>query len=44
MNLWQQNKGQKACALAFVQAIHSGSQSPIPFEEIIEVAKSEYSK
>jgi predicted dehydrogenase len=39
MNLWQQNKGQKACALAFVQAIHSGSQSPIPFEEIIEVAK-----
>ena len=39
MNLWQQDKGQKACAAAFVNAIKAGSQSPIPFTEIVEVAR-----
>jgi hypothetical protein len=40
MNLWKQDKGQKACAAAFVDAIASGGASPIPFEELIEVAEA----
>lgn len=39
MNLWRQDKGQKACAAAFVQAINSGGPAPIPLEEIFEVAR-----
>jgi len=39
MNLWRQDKGQKACAAAFVQAIEQGGASPIPFEELVEVAR-----
>ncbi len=34
MNLWRQDKGQKACAAAFVQAVASGGPAPIPFDEI----------
>jgi predicted dehydrogenase/threonine dehydrogenase-like Zn-dependent dehydrogenase len=40
MNLWQQDKGEKACAAAFVDAMRSGGASPIPFEEIVEVSKA----
>ena len=39
MNLWQQDKGQKACAKAFIDAISSGNTSPIPVEEIFEVSR-----
>jgi predicted dehydrogenase/threonine dehydrogenase-like Zn-dependent dehydrogenase len=39
MNLWSQDKGQKACARAFVDAVAGRGPAPIPFEEIIEVAK-----
>jgi len=39
MNLWKQDKGQKACAAAFVQAVASGGASPIPFDELLEVAR-----
>ncbi|MCH4544001.1 bi-domain-containing oxidoreductase [Ochrobactrum sp. A-1] len=39
MNLWRQDKGQKACAAAFVQAIEAGSPAPIPFEELLEVSR-----
>ncbi|WP_413889035.1 hypothetical protein [Candidatus Aalborgicola defluviihabitans] len=39
MNLWRQDKGQKACAAAFVQAVSAGAAAPIPFEEIVEVAR-----
>ena len=39
MNLWQQDKGQKACVKAFIDAISSGSTSPIPVEEIFEVSR-----
>jgi predicted dehydrogenase len=39
MNLWRQDKGQNAAVKAFVDAIRRGGPSPIPFEEIIEVAK-----
>ncbi|HHZ82607.1 MAG TPA: dehydrogenase [Nitrospirales bacterium] len=37
MNLWQQDKGQKACVAAFLQATREHQTSPIPFEEISEV-------
>ena len=39
MNLWRQDKGQAACALAFTQAIANGSSSPIPIDELIEVSR-----
>lgn len=38
LNLWKQDKGQKACAESFLQAMHSGTPA-IPVEEIFEVAK-----
>lgn len=40
MNLWQQDKGQSACAAAFLEAVRSGGPSPIPFEEIVEVSRT----
>src|SRR6185312_7294786 len=39
MRLWRQDKGQKACVQAFVDAVRSGGPSPIAFEELIEVAR-----
>lgn len=39
MNLWRQDKGQKACAKAFIDAIEGRGPAPIPFEEILEVAR-----
>ena len=39
MNLWRQDKGQKACALAFVDAVKSGGMAPISFNELLEVAR-----
>jgi hypothetical protein len=39
MNLWRQDKGQKACAAAFINAIAHGGPAPIPFDEIVEVAR-----
>ena len=39
MNLWRQNKGQKACAAAFVQAVGQGGAAPIPFEVLMEVSR-----
>lgn len=38
-NLWRQNKGQKECAAAFLQAISQGSPAPIPLDELIEVGR-----
>jgi len=38
MNLWRQDKGQKACAAAFLQAVESGNPA-IPSEDIFEVAR-----
>ena len=37
MNLWSQDKGQKACATAFVKSLQSGVPC-IPVDEIFEVA------
>jgi predicted dehydrogenase len=39
MNLWRQDKGQKACVKAFVDAIQQGLPSPIPIAEIFEVSR-----
>ena len=39
MNLSRQDKGQDACAAAFVHSIQRGEPSPIPYEELIEVAR-----
>jgi predicted dehydrogenase len=39
MKLWRQDKGQGQCAAAFVQSVKSASESPIPFDELIEVAR-----
>lgn len=38
LNLWKQDKGQKACAKAFLQAVQTGVPA-IPLEEIFEVAR-----
>jgi predicted dehydrogenase/threonine dehydrogenase-like Zn-dependent dehydrogenase len=40
MRLWRQDKGHGECATAFVDALRAGAPSPIPFEEIIEVART----
>ena len=39
LNLWRQDKGQQACAAAFVQALRSGGPAPIPLQEILEVSR-----
>ena len=38
MNLWKQDKGQRACAVAFLQAVERGVPA-IPADEIFEVAR-----
>jgi hypothetical protein len=35
MKLLNQDKGQKACASAFLDSIRLGEPSPIPYDEII---------
>jgi predicted dehydrogenase/threonine dehydrogenase-like Zn-dependent dehydrogenase len=37
--LWRQDKGQNDCAKAFVSAVQSGGPTPIPADEIFEVAR-----
>jgi predicted dehydrogenase/threonine dehydrogenase-like Zn-dependent dehydrogenase len=37
--LWRQDKGQQACAAAFVRAVAQGGEAPIPAEEIFEIAR-----
>jgi hypothetical protein len=39
MNLWKQDKGQNACAKAFVDAITRKTSSPISAEELFEVSR-----
>ena len=40
MKLWRQNKGAVEMAAAFVGAIRAGAPSPIPFDELLEVART----
>ncbi|MEP5568701.1 MAG: bi-domain-containing oxidoreductase [Halioglobus sp.] len=37
--LRSQDKGQKACVAAFVDSVRNGDPSPIPIEEVFEVAR-----
>ena len=39
MNLWQQDKGQKACPKEFLDSIVNGKPAPISADEIFEVTK-----
>jgi predicted dehydrogenase len=39
MRLWRQDKGQTACAEAFLRVLRDGGEAPIPFDEIIEVSR-----
>lgn len=39
MKLMRQDKGQKACAAAFVKAIQEGGAAPIPIDELFEVTR-----
>ena len=38
--LWRQDKGQAACAAAFVRAVERGGEAPIPVAEIFEVSRA----
>ncbi|MFM8784557.1 MAG: Gfo/Idh/MocA family protein, partial [Phycisphaerales bacterium] len=40
MNLWRQDKGQRDCARAFVDAVAGRSPTPIPVDEVFEVARA----
>jgi predicted dehydrogenase len=39
IGLWRQDKGQRACAAAFVQAVKAGGPLPIPFDQLVEVTR-----
>jgi predicted dehydrogenase/threonine dehydrogenase-like Zn-dependent dehydrogenase len=39
MKLYKQDKGQAACAKAFVDAIRNGKPSPIPYDEVMESSR-----
>lgn len=39
MNLWRQDKGQRACVAVFVEAIRHNGNALIPFDEIVEVSQ-----
>ena len=38
MNLWRQDKGQQACARAFMEAVAGSAPAPIPLDQLLEVA------
>jgi predicted dehydrogenase/threonine dehydrogenase-like Zn-dependent dehydrogenase len=42
LNLMRQDKGNAACAAAFIQAIKEGKPSPIPFDELVEVTNTSF--
>ena len=42
MNLWRQDKGNRACVAAFVDAIRQGNPSPIPVDELLEVTRATF--
>jgi len=39
MKLHKQDKGQQACAKAFVDAVRNGAPAPIPFDEVMESSR-----
>jgi predicted dehydrogenase len=39
LNLWRQDKGNAACVESCLAAVRNRSESPIPFEDIMEVSR-----
>ena len=39
MKLLKQDKGQRACARAFIESIRDGKEVPIPYEEVMESSR-----
>lgn len=39
LNLWRQDKGQRNCVQAFVDALQSKGASPIPLSEVLEISR-----
>lgn len=39
MKLMRQDKGQQACATAFIKSIRDGLESPIPYDEVMEISR-----
>ncbi len=39
MNLWRQDKGHAKAVAGFMRVIQEGGPPPIPFEELLEVAR-----
>jgi len=39
MRLWRQDKGQDSCVRAFLACLREGHESPIPFDELLEVSR-----
>jgi predicted dehydrogenase len=39
MTLWRQDKGQRACVSAFIEAVAERRAEPIPIDELLEVAR-----
>ena len=39
MKIYRQDKGQKACAKAFIESIINGEKAPIPYEEVEESSR-----
>jgi predicted dehydrogenase/NADPH:quinone reductase-like Zn-dependent oxidoreductase len=39
MTLWRQDKGNRACAAAFVESVEKRRSSPIPYAELLEVSR-----
>ncbi len=40
MRLWRQDRGQRACVQAFVNAGRTGGAAPIPLEELLEIGRA----
>jgi len=38
LRLWRQDKGQQACVAAFLEAVRTGGPTPIPRDQVLEVA------
>lgn len=39
MKLLRQDKGQQACAVAFIKSIRDGLEPPIPYDEVMESSR-----
>lgn len=39
LNLWRQDKGQRNCVQAFVDAVQGKGSSPIPLSEVLEISR-----